>query len=199
MKLAQEAVQLEPHNADARARLGWCHLRHGQWGRAEALLREALALGPHHADNVEQCGLGLALLGETGEARALIQRAFRLNPFPRTDYFADTALTLALEGKFTAAVEQFEIAADPSLTYLAVQTACLGHAGQRVAAEACAERLRAGLAAIWSGPDPAVDADVPGMMQRFLPLRDDQHRAMLAEGLRAAGLQLAATRAVSLA
>ncbi len=189
LKLAQEAVQLEPHNADARARLGWCHLRHGQWDRAEALLREALALGPNHADNVEQCGLALTLIGHASEGRRCIQRAFELNPFPRSDYFADVALSHALEGNPTAALEQFELGSDPSPQYLAIETACLGLL-QRQAAPARAAELREGLLAIWQGPRPFHDGDIPEAIFKYLPLRDPSHRAIVVDGLRAAGLQV---------
>jgi DNA-binding SARP family transcriptional activator/TolB-like protein len=188
MKLAHEAVQLEPANADARARLGWCHLRHGDWERAEALLRESLALGPDHADNVEQCAFGLLHLGHVTEARRLLDRTFHLNPFPRSDYFADAAFAELLAGEAGRAADLFDTAGDPSLQYLALETAARGLAG--VDARAHCDRLREGHAAIWVGSAPPADADIVATLRSYLPLRCPEHRLLVEGGLAAAGLQL---------
>jgi TolB-like protein/Tfp pilus assembly protein PilF len=195
MRLAQEAVNLEPGNADANARLGWCHLRLGDSARAESLLRRALELGPHHADNVEQCAIGLALLGEAKEAGDLIQRAFALNPFPRSDYFADQAIALLLQGDAAAARAMFEIGSDPSIQYLAVETACLGLLQETGQSEERLSRLRESLRAIWAGDAPPTDADLLSWLWSVLPFARPAHRALIAQGLHQSGLRPHATAA----
>ncbi len=184
LKLAQEAVSLEPRNPNALARLGWTKLRAYSADDAEALIRSALELGPHHADNVEQCGAALALLGHATEGAALIQHALALNPFPRSDYFADFAITEMLQGRFSEAASQFAAAADPSILYLALEAACLGH----LKIDRGLHALRQRLAAIWAGAAPCADDDIVPWVWSVLPLVRPEHRAMVEEGLRQAGL-----------
>lgn len=184
LKLAQEVVSIEPRNPDALARLGWSRIRAGAYAEAEALIRQALELGPHHADNIEQCALALALLGHAAEAARLIQHALAMNPFPRSDYFADFAITEMLQGRFAEAAAQLAAVADPSIQYLAIEAACLGHLGD----SGGLVELRRRITAIWAGPAPCTDSDILPWFWSALPFASADHRAMLVAGLRQAGL-----------
>ena len=126
MRLAREAWTLEPDNPEVLARLGWCHLRQQMWEDSEAMLRQALAHGPLHTDNLEQIGFAMVLLGLVDEGMGLLRQAFRLNPFPRSDYFADIAIAMLLQGDAKGAAQQLDLAADRSILYQAVHAACLG-------------------------------------------------------------------------
>lgn len=197
LRLAEEALRLDAENPEVVARLGWCHLRNGDWGRAAGLFHEVAENGYGHADNMQLCGLGLLLTGDVDAGRELLARAIHLNPFPRSDYFADDALRMLLEGDFNGAAQQFEFAADRSIQYLAMEAASLGLCGRRERAAERLQQVRRNLSAIWQGAAQPTDEDVPEMMQRFLPLRKETHRAMLAEGWRLAGLQCDPARARS--
>ncbi len=193
MRLAQEAVQLDPDSADARARLGWCYLRTGDAQRADQHLREALAMGPLHADNVEQCGFGLWHLGHAAEALGIIQRAFVLNPFPRSDYFADIGAAQWALGALDEAQAQFALADDDALHYRGLQLACLGEMGHRETAER-RDALRAQHATIWARAEPPDDSDLVATLFTCMPILDPALAARLRSGLQAAGIDAAASR-----
>jgi DNA-binding SARP family transcriptional activator/Tfp pilus assembly protein PilF len=188
LTLAAEAVHLEPDNGDAISRLAWCHMRRGDWASAMALVDRALAAGATHAETIERCGHGLCLAGDIQRGRFLIQRAFALNPFPRSDYFADLAIADALEGRFGEAAEQLAFAGDPSIYYLMVQTAVVGHAGSDETAGALADQLRERLSTIWAGPRPPDDQSILVALHQYFPIRLPGHLRMLVEGLQKAGI-----------
>ena len=189
LRLAQEAMQLEPDNPYAKARLGWCYIRQRAWGQGETLLREALETGGAHADNVQQCGVGLLLCGHVAEGQEWMNRAFRLNPFPRSDYFGDMAIALLVQGEYAQAARQLELAADRSIIYPAMQVASLALAGQPDAAGALLETVRAGVKAIWKGSSGPTDAEVAATIFRFTPMKQGEYSDIIRSGWRKAGLQ----------
>ncbi len=189
MRLAREAWTLEPDNPDVLARLGWCHLRHHEWDTGREWLHKALNRGCNYADNVQQIGFAMLCLGDIDEGLSLLREAFRLNPFPRSDYFADIAFGLLLQGDPQSAAQQLEIAADRSILYRAIQTACLAHAGERARATTMLAEVCHELAMIWQGKGKPHHTDLVTTMNIFLPLRQDHHRALLLEGWRLAGLK----------
>ena len=188
MRLAREAWTLEPDNPEVLARLGWCHLRQQMWEDSEAMLRQALAHGPLHTDNLEQIGFAMVLLGLVDEGMGLLRQAFRLNPFPRSDYFADIAIAMLLQGDAKGAAQQLDLAADRSILYQAVHAACLGLISEKEPAHRLLCRVRRELATIWQPDSPPADSDLVSTMLSFLPLRQPAHQALLLDGWRRAGL-----------
>jgi len=196
LSLIREAARIDPENARVYSQLGWCHLRIGALAAAEASFARAIELSPHHADILEMCSFGFCCLGDLERAEQLMTRAFRLNPFPSPDYFAEHAVILALKGSFREALWHFGESIDPSVIYVAVQAAALALAGDGAMARERGEELRRRFAAIWRGPAPMTDADVRHWTMIYLPLGLPAHRALMEEGLTAAGLQEDAREAV---
>lgn len=188
MRLVREAWTFNPDNPEVLARLGWCHLRHQAWDDSEAALRQALGHGPLHPDNLEQIGFAMVLLDRVGEGMELMRQAFRLNPFPRSDYFADIAIAMLLQGDAKGAAQQLDLAADRSILYQAAHAASLGLSGEKEPARRLLGQVRHELATIWQGDAPPQDSDLVATMLSFLPLRQAAHQALLLEGWRRAGL-----------
>ena len=117
--------------------------------------------------------------------RQLMQRAFFLNPFPSSDYHADYAAMLALDGEHEAAEEHFVVSGETGLMYTAVRIANAAHL------EEGSERIGPSLAHFVAGfrqawqplGEPAL-ADVLEWAAYTLPLNRPEHMEWLRQGLR---------------
>ena len=93
VRLAEQAVQAEPHNAGYRAMLGKAYLDAGRFASAETSFADAMALG----DNSPRTALSLAL-SLTAQAK-YEQAAALLNDWEGQIATADLGLALALAGQ----------------------------------------------------------------------------------------------------
>jgi TolB-like protein len=190
LTLSREAWALDPHHPVVHLRLGWCHLRGGNWSESIQAFEKALELGPNNARVINAVGSGLAFLGEIKEAQALIGRAFAINPFPPPDYHADAAVVLALSERADEAEEQFKGSTHTGLHYQAVRVAnAAGHQSPDRVGQLATE-LRRRFALVWRGSTPLDDEAIIEWTKRFMPLRQRAHRRMIDDGL-AQGLALA--------
>lgn len=183
LTLAREASALDPGHPVVHLRLGWCHLRGGNWQEASQALERALALGVNNARVINAVGLGLALLGELDQAEAMIARAFAINPFPPPDYHADAAVVLALEGRAEEAEQQFRGSTHSGLSYRAVRLANAVRSQPAAQVRALAGELRAGFSEVWRGTTPLDDEAIIEWTARFVPLRQRAHRRLIDDGL----------------
>jgi DNA-binding SARP family transcriptional activator len=183
LTLAREASALDPHHPVVHLRLGWCHLRGGNWAESTQAFENALRLGPNNARVINAVGSGLAFLGEIDQAQSLIARAFAINPFPPPDYHADAAVVLALAERTDEAEEQFRGSTHAGLHYHAVRLA--NAAGrqpiERVSKLAAELRLR--FSRVWRGASPLDDEAIIEWTERFMPLRQRAHRRLIDDGL----------------
>jgi protein O-GlcNAc transferase len=74
------AIELDPHQVDARVNLAIVHSRRGQLARAGALLREALERAPDHIEAHSNLASLLREQGEIGPSREHTRRALALCP-----------------------------------------------------------------------------------------------------------------------
>lgn len=190
LTLAREAWALDPHHPVVHLRMGWCHLRGGNWSEAGQALEKALGLGANNARVINAVGTGLAFLGEIHEAEATIARAFAINPFPPPDYHADAAVVLALAERAEEAEEQFRGSTHAGLHYRAVRLANASVNQPKESVIALATELRQGFARVWRGMTPLDDDAIIEWTERFMPLRQRAHRRLIDDGL-ARGFALA--------
>ena len=117
------ALAIAPGRTEVRIRHAWCLMRSGQWAQAKSELDAVLGKLSHDPDIVNECGFALCCLGDFAQSRELLQRAFFLNPSPRSDYHADYAVLLCLEGEAQAAEEHFIVSGEQGLHYTAIRIA----------------------------------------------------------------------------
>lgn len=181
--LCERATAVEPSNVELGVMRAWCDLRRREWRLAQAGFERAVRALPHDPDTTNLCAFGFCHLGELDKADALMQRAFRLNPFPPTDYHADHAVMLALQGRAEAAEEHFEVSGEEGLQYLAVRIANSGRIAGRTGEAMLRARFKRAFQQAWRGGRPPGTADLARWVDDTIPLRSDEHRRFLQEGL----------------
>lgn len=93
VRLAEDAVRAEPHNAAYRAILGKAYLDAGRFASAETSFNDAMALGDNSPRTALSLALSLTAQARYGEAAAL------LNDWEGQIATADLGLALALSGQ----------------------------------------------------------------------------------------------------
>jgi tetratricopeptide (TPR) repeat protein len=117
IRLLQEALRLEPKNADALLLLGTVYGFQNRFGEAEATLREALALAPDYADAKLALARVLAWQKRYGEATALTDEVVAKGP-PRPDAYELAGRIAYYRGDLDLAGERFRRALDIQPTTL---------------------------------------------------------------------------------
>lgn len=181
--LCERAATVEPSNVELGVMRAWCDLRRREWRLAQAGFERAVRALPHDPDTTNLCAFGFCHLGELEKADALMQRAFRLNPFPPTDYHADHAVVLALQGRAQDAEEHFEVSGEEGLQYLAVRIANCGRIAGRTDEATLRTRFKRAFKKAWRGGHPPRTTDLARWIDDTIPLRSDEHRRFLQEGL----------------
>ena len=181
----QAAAAIDPGSYAVRLGRAWCHLRTGATVAARHEFEAVLAHLSHDADATNVCAVGLCLIGCFDEAERLMQRAFFLNPFPPSDYHADYAMVLALQGEHEAAEEHFLVSGETGLHYTAVRianAARLDGGAQRLAPVLALFTVR--FREAWQPERPPRLADLAEWAGYTLPLNDPRHMDWVTQGLR---------------
>jgi len=180
----QAAARIEPGHYSVRIAQAWRLLRKGESIAAQREFESLLVGLPHDAEVANMCAVGFCFLGRFHEAQELMQRAFFLNPFPPSDYHADYAVVLALQGESEPAEEHFAVSGEPGLMYAAVRIANAAHLEDGAAriAPVVAEFV-VGFRQIWQPPTEPALADVLEWVGYNLPLSPPKHLAWLTQGL----------------
>ncbi|MFS2151833.1 adenylate/guanylate cyclase domain-containing protein [Rhizobium sp. Rhizsp42] len=84
--LAQEAVDMDPNDADCRYILGTIMAYERRWEESETAFAKALELDPNHADTWAAMSDMSVLDGKIAAGLAQIEKALRLNPYPACWY-----------------------------------------------------------------------------------------------------------------
>jgi len=103
-----QALALDPENADAHVSLGYLSMMTGDYAQAAKHVREAVQLAPSSADAAHFSGLVLAFSGFAAEAVAQVQRAITLNPNHPPYYLGVLGNAYRLAGQFDEAIAAFE-------------------------------------------------------------------------------------------
>jgi tetratricopeptide (TPR) repeat protein len=111
-KFYQQALKIDPHNADVCCDQGYSYYLQQRWQEAEASLQRAIALKPDLARAHINLGMVLARSGRENEALAEFARAGRTEAEAR----ANLAFALTLNRRTVEAEQEFEmaLAADPT-------------------------------------------------------------------------------------
>jgi len=110
----RKALELEPRNYNANHNLGEFYIRSGKIADAKPFLEEAQRINPSSYDNGYDLAMAEFLTGQLGEARQQVQSLVRINNTGELHNLLGQIEEK--DGKFVAAVNEFELAAhmDPS-------------------------------------------------------------------------------------
>jgi TolB-like protein/class 3 adenylate cyclase/Tfp pilus assembly protein PilF len=81
VKLAEQAIDVDPSDARGHAALGWAQLFKRQHDESLAAYAQAISLNPNDADVLAEMGHAVSCCGETERGVSLLKRAMRLNPY----------------------------------------------------------------------------------------------------------------------
>ncbi|HYG67306.1 MAG TPA: tetratricopeptide repeat protein, partial [Anaeromyxobacteraceae bacterium] len=185
-RYAEEAARLDPRDHLAHVVLGRILLYRREFERGAAHLDRALALNPNDPDVLVHLAVGYAFLGDPERGLALGEAARRLHPFHPDWYFAALAANHFVARRWRDAASSLARTPDLYADGRAFLAAAHAHLGEVERAREHARRFLARFGvAIAPGARPA---DAVAWVLRVNPLRRDEDRDALVEGLLRAGL-----------
>lgn len=186
--LALEGARLDDRDPVTQAILGRVLVYRREFERGLAHLRRAVALNPSDPDALANLCVGAAYCGEAGEAVALEAEVQRVHPFHPALYHAYFGLAHFVARAPPEAVRRWEHAADASVDGRALLAAAQAHAGDVAPARENARCFADRFARRIAGGGPSRPGDPVRWILRVNPLRREEDRAYLVEGLERAGL-----------
>jgi TolB-like protein/DNA-binding winged helix-turn-helix (wHTH) protein/tetratricopeptide (TPR) repeat protein len=181
IKMAERAVALDETLPQAHFALGFVYL-YGQARHDDAIAeaRRALELDPNYADAYALLSSAYLFVGELDKTIELDQEAMRINPASSVIYHIHLGRRHYLLGHYQEALDNFLISAAKNYNYLPTHVwlaATYARLGDLEEAQWSADQVRI--------LDPAFS--IEDWMRRR-PYKNPEHRALLIEGLKAAGL-----------
>ena len=192
LKLAEQAVALDPNDARTHYALGYLCLTWWDFDRARRHLDLARAMNPNDAQIQMAWAFAQACLGNAEHGLPAAELALRLNPRHARYYLYWYSRVLFLARRHDdarALLERITIA-DPLLhpRDLAWWAAACGHLGREEEARRCAEWFVQAMRKAWHGNPAAGPAEYLDWLVERSYLRRTEDAAHLREGLRLAGL-----------
>lgn len=181
-KLAEQAVQIDPGDAQAHQILGLCYLGVGQHDEAKAALTTAIELNPNFAQGFVSLATYYGFNREPEQALSLIDKAIRFSPRDANMSFwrCNQSLGHLMHGDYDKTIECAKFAAKrkdywaPARWYWAAGSGYADRPDEVEAARAEVLRLN---------PDFTING-----IRVLQPFRDASDFEILADGLRKAGL-----------
>lgn len=127
---ARRGVQLDAHNADAHAFLGYVLNFNKKIAESATEFDTALGINPNHADALALRAEVLISLGHTAEAVETTLAAFRLNPYPPHWYHWMLGFALFADGRYGQAVEALRHVSTRPTVSARILAAGLAHLGE---------------------------------------------------------------------
>jgi TolB-like protein len=191
-RYAAEAARLDDRDHVAHFILGRVLIYRREFERGAQHLERALALNPGDADVLAHAALGYAYLGDPARGLALGLAARRLHPFHPEWHLAVLAMNHFFAREPGEAVALLERAPDAYVDSRAFLAAGYAHLGDLERARENARRFLARFArSIAPGASPA---DAISWVLRVNPLRREEDRVYLVEGMARAGIPVARDR-----
>jgi TolB-like protein len=187
---ALEATRLDPHDHVTHCILGRILLYRRDFERGIEHLRKAVALNPNDADVLVNACLGHAYYGETERGLELEREALAIHPFHPEWYLLYFAASRFVARRASEARERFGRVADLAVDARAFMAAASADLGELSAARAHVKGFLGRFAERIAFGKPFAPEDPVRWLLRVNPLRREEDRAYLLEGLRRAGLAI---------
>lgn len=188
LDFAAKAVSLDPLDGRNQLALAWAHAMRASYAQAELHFEHSYELNPNSARTLVPCAQGLSYCGKRARAVELVAQALDLHPEMLPAHWGYIMCIRFLSGRYAEAVAAAEKAGDSVIDFLGWKAAALALQGSRAEAGATASRFIEAVREKWVGDTaPTADAIVDWFLHCF-PIRLEEDRRHLREGLRAAGL-----------
>jgi TolB-like protein len=185
---ALEATRLDDRDHVTHCILGRILLYRREYERGIEHLRRAVALNPNDADVLAHACIGHGFYGDPGPAVALEADARAIHPFHPDWYFVAFGVSRFVARQPREALERLERAADLVVDGRAYMAAARAHLGDVEGARADARCFVERFARAIAGGRPFAPEDSVRWILRVNPLRRDEDRAHLLDGLARAGV-----------
>jgi TolB-like protein len=188
---AREATRLDERDHVAHAILGRVLVYRREFEAGLAHVRRAVALNPNDADVLASACLAHALCGDPERALELEREARAIHPFHPDWYLPCFAAARLLARRPREAIELLERTPDLFVDGRALLAAAYAHAGELDRAGANALAFVARFERSIAYGRPFAPGDPVTWLLRVNPLRREEDRAYLVDGLARAGLETA--------
>jgi tetratricopeptide (TPR) repeat protein len=187
LKLAQQAVDLDPLDTRAHLTLAWSYTMAGRYEQADIYYDLAFDLNPNNPKTLISCAHGLAYSGRAQRASELAKLALSLTPVVAPYQWSYLAGIRFICGDYAGSVTAAGMAGGALIDIGVWKAAALAHLGRLGEARRSAEEFLAGARAQWGAEAPG-DVRIVAWIVHGFPIKEPETRQRLIEGLRLAGL-----------
>ena len=191
LRLARQAVQLDPADTRAHRSLAWAQAMAGRHGPAMTHMRTACELNACDSWTHISAALLLAFCGDTPAAADLARTALDLTLAPTQSHWAYQVDIAFLSGDYDGALHAADQAQDLLSATPAWRAAALGQLGRVGEAGEAAGLFLDRIRGRWVGAEAASDEAICRWMLHLYPIRMIDGWERLRGGLQAAGLPVA--------
>lgn len=188
LDFAARSVALDPLDGRNQLALAWAHAMRSSYAQAELHFEHSNELNPNSAKTLVPCAQGLSYCGQRSRALGIVAQALELHPDILPAHWGYIMCIHFLSGQYAEAIAAAERAGDSVLDFSAWKAAALALQGRGEEAHLAAGQFLQAIRDKWAGDvAPTAEAIVDWFLHSF-PIRLDEDRRHLREGLRAAGL-----------
>ena len=181
--LAKRAVALDPLDCRNHIHLGWSHLLARRFEPAELHFQLAYDLNPSSPDNLLGCGIANSFCGNHARAKALCDRALALNRFRPAHYWSYRASIELLAHNFEECVTSVAMVPDLIPDLQGWAAVAFAHLGRKAEAAAALDQFYSAMRKQWHGKPNPSDADLRRWFVDVFPIKREEDRKLLAEGM----------------
>jgi class 3 adenylate cyclase/DNA-binding SARP family transcriptional activator len=187
LKLAQQAVELDPLDTRAHLTLAWSYTMAGRYEQADIHYDLAFDLNPNNPKTLISCAHGLAYTGRVGRASEFARLALSLTPVVAPYQWGYLAGIRFICGDYGGCITAAGMATGSLLDIGIWRAAGLAHLGRIDDARRSGEEFLASAREQWGAAVPD-DATIVAWVVHGFPIKEPDRRKRLVEGLRLAGL-----------
>lgn len=187
LKLAQKAVQIDPRETRAHLTLAWSYALAKRYEQADIHYDLAYELNPNNPRTLLSCAHGLAYTGRVERAQELATLALSLTPIVAPYQWAYLAGIRFICADYPGSVAAATMGSGSLVDILAWKAAALAFMGEIMEARQTAKEFLEGARFQWIH-QPVDDAGIVEWMLSGLPIKEDETRRRLVDGLELAGL-----------
>lgn len=188
LDLAATSVALDPLDSRNHLALAWAQAMRGSYAQAELHFEHSSQLNPNSAKTLVPCAQGLSYCGSRQQAELIVDQAIELHPDMLPAHWGYIMCIRFFAGRYAEAVAAGDRAGDSVLDFSAWRAAALALNGDRGAAAQASQAFFEGVRSRWAGAEQPTSAAIMDWFLHCFPIRRDEDRRHLREGLRAAGL-----------